>query len=72
MCGISYNRAREEAERLVGRLLQSSRLDGGLNKVHSFPVAAVTSYLSGFKQRKFFLSQFWRPEVQKSVSLDPN
>ena len=39
--------------------------------VYQFPMAAVTNghKLGGLKQQKFFLSQFWRPEVQDQSFL---
>ena len=48
---------------ILGRALFSVWL------LYGFPVAAVTNdhRLSGLKQQKFILSQFWRPEVQNQV-----
>lgn len=43
-------------------------------KLYSFPVAALTNYhkLSGLKQHKLIILQFWRSEVQKGSLLGWN
>lgn len=56
---VKENQNEEEAQK-------EERKEGGRGRwIYPFPRAAVASYhtFGGFKQQKFILSLFWRPEV---------